>query len=68
MNQYEVTRRVIDNAPDETTRKWLLNDLHYGSPASFWSSALSAGLITQEEYDQAEASYIRSGLWHYRGD
>lgn len=38
----------------------------YNSRATYWGSALRAGIITQEEYDYARTRY--ANLWDYVGD
>jgi hypothetical protein len=42
------------------------DDWAYGSPQSYWSKAMAAGICNQEEYEEAKK---RNGsLWNYRGD
>lgn len=41
-------------------------DWRYGSPQSYWRGALSAGIITREQYEYAAAHY--GNMWNYRGD
>ena len=45
------------NVPDQ---------LNYNSRATYWGSALRAGIINKEEYDLARTQY--ANLWDYVGD
>lgn len=51
---------------DKDLARQLSEDNLYGSPASFWRTALGAGLVTQAEYERARA--LVGGGWNYRGD
>ena len=53
-------------AANEQQRKALLIDKTYGAPYSFWSSARTYGLATDEDVEKARRAY--GSLWHYRGD
>ena len=51
---------------NEWARENRQDDFYYGSPYSYWSAAMYAGVITQSDLDLAEKMYGHS--WHYRGD
>lgn len=61
----EIRARIFANATPEQHRA-LSEDSAYGAPYSFWASAVSYGLATPEEQEQARLHY--RDLWHYRGD
>jgi hypothetical protein len=42
------------------------NDLHYGSPQSYYASARAQGVITDDEYDLMARWH--GDMWMYRGD
>lgn len=41
-------------------------DYNYGSPSSYYGKALSAKVISREEFDLAKR--VKGNLWTYRGD
>lgn len=44
----------------------LREDRNYGTPYSFWRSAVSLGYATEAELEAAQGTY--GDIWHYRGD
>lgn len=51
---------------DEWAKTNVPDQYNYNSRATYWGSALLAGIITQEEYDYARTRY--ANLWYYVGD
>jgi hypothetical protein len=63
-----IRKRIFEDAAKISPeyKKDLTEDDMYGAPYSFWGSALTGGLITQEEYDRAKV--FHGSNWNYRGD
>jgi hypothetical protein len=47
-------------------REYAANDFNYGSPQSYWKSALAQGVCSEFEYELAEKYY--GHMFGYRGD
>ena len=58
--------KTIVDIVNQWARENVPEQYNYNSRATYWGSALTAGLITEEVYDYASDKYGR--LWDYVGD
>ena len=61
----ELKKRIYEDATDIQVER-LREDDNFGSPQSFFASALHYNLIGENEYERARLHY--RDLWNYRGD
>ncbi len=54
------------NTVDEWAKNNVPNEYSYSSRATYWGSALRAGIINKDMYDYARTRY--GNLWDYVGD
>lgn len=59
---FTMTINLVENWAKENVP----NEYSYNSRATYWRSAMIAGIITQEQYDCAGDFY--GNLWFYTGD
>jgi hypothetical protein len=58
--------RRIELMVQEWARENAPDDLHYGTPYSYYVKAKEAGLFTQDDFEQLARWY--GERWHHRGD
>lgn len=59
---WEHTKKLVDN----WARTNVPNEYNYNSRATYWGSAMRAGIISQDMYDYAQNHF--GDLWDYTGD
>ena len=58
--------KTIVDIVNQWARQNVPEQYNYNSRMTYWGSALTAGIITEEVYDYASTQYGR--LWDYVGD
>lgn len=66
MTEIKATVLEMVRSVQQWARTNASNDYMYGTPQSYFASALSVNLINKEQYEQAKNHF--GNLWNYRGD